>query len=172
VSNDGTVELVPAGAQENAEASTQSNSMEIESVQETAMLVEAETRQQLPLPPAEGMVAGASELPIPSAKRGEAPKIETVSNDGTVEQGEFDGPADRRAVIKGPDQPVPDCENVKLGEADAGQLLQLSSFEATTVARELPSTAGVKTDGASDPVEADVAPDESPAVVGEEDAKK
>ncbi|KAF7094773.1 hypothetical protein CFC21_097055 [Triticum aestivum] len=128
----------PAGSQENAEVSTKPSPMEIESVQETAMLGEAETRQQLPLPSAEGVVAEASEPPEVTAMK----EPELLST-----------------------EPAPDGENAKLGEAKAEQLLQQpSSCEAmAAVTGELPSAAGAKTDGTSD-----VVADESPAVVGEE----
>ncbi|EMS62916.1 Transcription activator BRG1 [Triticum urartu] len=128
----------PAGSQENAEVSTKPSPMEIESVQETAMLGEAETRQQLPLPSAKGVVAEASEPPEVTAMK----EPELLST-----------------------EPAPDGENAKLGEAKAEQLLQQpSSCEAmAAVTGELPSAAGAKTDGTSD-----VVADESPAVVGEE----
>ncbi|KAF7107901.1 hypothetical protein CFC21_108478 [Triticum aestivum] len=128
-----------ARAQENAEASTQPSPMEIESVQETAMLGEAETRQQLPLPSAEGVVAEASEPPSIEVAAMKEPELLST-------------------------EPAPDGENAKLGEAEAEQLLQQpSSCEAMAVTGELPSAVGAKTDGTSD-----VAADESPAVVGEE----
>ncbi|XP_037465435.1 uncharacterized protein LOC119337411 isoform X2 [Triticum dicoccoides] len=118
----------PAGTQENAEVSTQPSPMEIELAQETAMLGEAETRQQLPLPSAEGVIAEASEPPSTEVTAMKEPELLST-------------------------EPAPDGENAKLGEAEAEQLSQQpSSCEAMAVTGELPSTAGAKTDGTSDVV--------------------